>query len=253
MQSKISGSAVASNAPKKLLSMVIIAAGLFLSTPAWAQITEILTVCQLAPGTPGVSCICRSSQTAGNLNLIANGEIFCSILGWTRNYPIVNLSACPFRVNRFRPEPNGCGSVASGTGWVGQKFLGRVPLDIYVCNPHDTCYSDCETDKQTCDSQWLVNLGAVCRNYFPGNDAGNLRLAEKCIGRGMLYHTAFVLRGQDSWEAAQKEACQCGPDIPCMGGQAVPNANAPHDNPLDGPIGPGAPPEFGCSPGDDFC
>src|SRR5262249_14629186 len=82
--------------------------------------SEPFMLAQLAPQHPGVSCICAGQ--VGHLGRIAAGEIFCSTAGWAPNYPIVNLEACPYRVNRFRPPPNGCGSRGMQR-WLPQKFL----------------------------------------------------------------------------------------------------------------------------------
>jgi hypothetical protein len=189
---------------------------------------------------------------------VDGGQVYCSPgAGWTKLYPIVSVEHCPNRVNRYRPPADGCGSKISGTGWVAQSYLNIVPIDDAVCGPHDRRYSDCQTSKQFADDQWRRDSVSICSAYFPGDPDKPWEndLRNGCIEFTDMYHRVFVAGGGKSWDAAQKEACQCGPYSPCMGGQAQGCINCP---PMQQgyffPLLPlSFPPTGGCSPGDDFC
>jgi hypothetical protein len=178
-------------------------------------------------------CICNGQAapptwvhggTKGN-----NAQVFCGVGGWTKLYPMASLEQCPRRINRYRPPADGCGSKISGTGWVAQSYLNIVPIDDAVCDPHDRRYSDCGITKQFADQQWRRDSVAICSAYFPGDPDRPWEndLRNGCIEFTDMYHRVFVAAGGESWEAAQMEACQCGPYQPCMGGQAQGCINCP--------------------------
>lgn len=248
-----------------LLSRSLLLAGVIFfsifSTPkpasAFIDVVEIVATCgQLVPGVPGVACVCDG--LVGNLDAISRGEIFCSTIGWTQNYPIQILEACPYRVNRFPPTSNGCGSDSFGTlYWLPQTFLGIVDFGVSVCANHDLRFGTCGFPEDQANALWRQDTNTVCNDAFPYNDDWNITMLGWCKSFGETYLTGIILfGGSESYDQAQKKVCQCGPDTTCMGGQARFCINCPPDPGGQGGgiggFGPGPGPG-GCSPGDDFC
>ena len=94
------------------------------------------------------------------------------------------------------PGPDWC-----GTGW----YSGLIPEQIggtdfsSSCAKHDDCYSNCDSSKESCDSQLGSNLVRACiqQNGGPG-----------CYAAAFTYEGAVRAGGDDAYSKAQS-SCGC--------------------------------------------
>jgi hypothetical protein len=257
-QTKIGGTLA--SAPKRIL---ILATLVFLSSAPSVKAYDVLPGWEIIMATclglpSGVACVCGNQ--AGNLGAIESGDLWCSYLHgrWVRNFPMPDgdVRNCPFRIQRgaFPVQDGRCGSRFMNTAnWLPQKFLGIVPFDRDVCKPHDAGYSDCGVPKEDTNAAWLRNTSTLCNAWLRGIP----KLFYGCLQMGTLYHTAFTLiGGESSYQQAQKENCQCGPNVDCMGGIPRICINCLGEGGGVLPCwdcGPGDITTPPCGPGNDFC
>jgi hypothetical protein len=149
-------------------------------------------------------------------------------------YPIGDLKDCPDRTQRSEPTVNGCGR--DGLPPALTRFLDQWgPHFAEACNTHDRCYGTCGSDRARCDRQFKANLEARCHAAFPQppgrtDDYDPLGV---CLARADKYYE-FVRGsfGQRAYDKAQRDFCQCCPDV----------HHPPRRNP-EGGIGQLAPPK----------
>jgi hypothetical protein len=108
--------------------------------------------------------------------------------------------------------PQGYGDADFGNG-------GCTAPQTCGCNQHDVCYGTCNSNKSTCDSNFLQDMLKECHKKYPAtkNDgcADGLCFASidrlgMCRSRARLYWKLVSgSAGQTPYEDAQKEACEC--------------------------------------------
>jgi hypothetical protein len=158
----------------------------------------------------------------------------CEPAGIQPLHPIAVLDFCPNRVPHpgHVPEVNGCGP-ANGLvshlipNKVGPFYNPRAVDFTPACNNHDVCYDTCNSDKNTCDSNFLTQMRAACAAVYPGRGYYDRRMRASCETDAYIYYLAVSRVGGDAYESAQKGACDCcancqecgGPtDERCCGG-----------------------------------
>jgi len=98
------------------------------------------------------------------------------------------------------PTANGCGPAGgpqvpdNPAGCVGTSFLGP-------CNNHDICYGTCNSNKATCDHDFLNEMLDIC--------SSGACSVYGCVPAAIAYYTAVSDHGQDAYESAQLYACAC--------------------------------------------
>jgi hypothetical protein len=125
-------------------------------------------------------------------------------------YPIQDLRACAGRTPRsgYTPSVNGCGPEGSSLplpqGSAKASFLEP-------CNEHDRCYGTCNSDKSTCDSNFLTATRESCFAAYPRSDPDAWDARAVCLSRSRAYANAVKSLGQSAYDEAQKLACECCP------------------------------------------
>ncbi len=127
-----------------------------------------------------------------------------------QKWPILNLDACPNRVQRNPPKFNGCGSPTSvkvPDQVTVEGLFGFTTISfLSSCNVHDVCYDTCGSVKSSCDSQFLVNLSKACSDTCAIDDPLCL---SNCRSLALTYASAVAIVGTFAYETAQKNDCQC--------------------------------------------
>jgi len=84
--------------------------------------------------------------------------------------------------------------------------LGLANFEM-ACDAHDCCYGTCQTEKATCDSDFLNSLLDAC-----AASATNLLAAIAaifCDQIALLYYAAVAAGGEAAYNDAQGQACVC--------------------------------------------
>jgi hypothetical protein len=130
----------------------------------------------------------------------------CTPSGVQQKYPIVDLSACPNKVPHpgFVAVPNGCGPSGGALTPIIPNRFGSADF-TQCCNTHDICYGTCNDVKSDCDNSFLACLQGSCRSAYSSKP---VRL-RACLSVANIYFRAVSSRGENAYESAQKEACDC--------------------------------------------
>jgi hypothetical protein len=215
------------------MKRAILAALLFcLSTPAHAQLELpnistwdlMMTTCQLMPpGTPGGD---KWPCTCNGVFHFCDGSVYCTPSGW-QPMVMTDPALCPARVSNGQSIPSDgvCGNAETDPhGLIPQSF-GGVSFPDWGCIEHDRCYGDCSQAKSTCDDNIKIGITAGCESYYPRNmdfSFANRARRRTCVDVGArLIYQAVNQLGQGSYNRAQINACQCGPQgcpSDCNGG-----------------------------------
>jgi len=153
-------------------------------------------------------------------------------------HPIADLAACPPCPASPKcreadpsqmPSYNGCGPekfssliengvIPQGFGAADFRNGGCELPRTCGCNQHDVCYGTCNSDKSTCDNAFRKDLMNECFKKFPvtKNDGcsdglcfSNQDRLGMCLSRARLYYKLVSGAGQEAYNDAQKQACQC--------------------------------------------
>jgi hypothetical protein len=128
--------------------------------------------------------------------------------------PITNLADCPKSKRKqkpppYEPEVNGCGPKGGS--------LSKVIPDSYMaanfkpaCDEHDRCYGTCNSNRNVCDRNLRRDMQRACDEAYPQHE-DFYDHAGVCHSRTNAYYNAVNDRGNDAFETAQKEACDCCP------------------------------------------
>ena len=105
---------------------------------------------------------------------------------------------------RYRNERNGCGPFDFRHHIVGDRIRG-LPRCILIgaCDFHDCCQGWCGRTKQTCDEGFRNRLIRVCLGC-----TARRSLARRICMTWVLEYYYWVRDERDSYEKAQREACQ---------------------------------------------
>lgn len=97
----------------------------------------------------------------------------------------------------WTPQPNGCSSPLPNpdnpTGCSDTSFLGS-------CNVHDECYQTCNSNRDSCDNDFLDAMLEVCIGSS---------CAYPCSEYAYVYYGAVHNYGESYWEDDQVDACAC--------------------------------------------
>ena len=174
-----------------------------------------------AVGAVLVSVGVRTPQEAEAAAPLCNGVPYvpglqcCEPAGIQPVYPIADLALCPNRVPHpgHVPDFNGCGPA---NGFISHLIPNRVGPTRNVdftpaCNNHDICYDTCNTEKSTCDQNFLADMRAACVAAYPGSGYFDRYMRTGCYADAYIYYLAVsrTSTGLDAYESAQKEACDC--------------------------------------------
>jgi len=192
---------------------------------------------QLLKGMVGVALGAVFASAGGRLPRLAlaanptcNGESYdpssqcCEPAGVQPRHPIADLASCPDRVPHpgHVPSFNGCGPAQ---GWIRHVIPNKIGpyrnVDFTpACNNHDICYDTCNTEKSTCDQNFLADLHAACATAYPGNGYFDRYMRAGCEADAYIYYVAVsqTQGGIVAYESAQKEACDCCPTCEECGG-----------------------------------
>jgi hypothetical protein len=175
--------------------------------PAWAVTT---CRCGGAPLGTGQAC-CRVGGAGTPYDTAVQ---CCTPVGVQPKHPIVDLAACPNRVPHpgHVPTSNGCG----GAGFPLPPVVPFVQLFTPCCDTHDFCYGTCNSDKGTCDSNFLSCMQNRCVNTYLFTFPPNLTQLSSCLAASYAFYGAVSLAGGSFYDNAQKDACDCcAGDAPC--------------------------------------
>ncbi|OIW25577.1 hypothetical protein CONLIGDRAFT_684123 [Coniochaeta ligniaria NRRL 30616] len=96
-------------------------------------------------------------------------------------------------------NPNGCGP-NNGMDWVPDWSFGRC------CDAHDNCYDDCGQAYGQCNLNFYNCMHGKCGEL---TDIWNFWLRPACEGMAAFYYSVVQLGGQDAFNQANKERCEC--------------------------------------------
>lgn len=159
-------------------------------------------------------------------NCLCNNRVYdsdtacCTPSGIVAKHPIADLNACANRVANANHTctPNGCGGAGASVN-PPQSYFGVsfVP----ACNAHDCCYDKCKSSKTGCDTAFQADMVAICNAAFPGTGWGQSIKRGGCTSQAGIYHSFVASKGQQYYDQAQRESCDCcGPETcrTCAGG-----------------------------------
>jgi len=134
----------------------------------------------------------------------------CTPSGVQQKHPIVDLNACPNKVAHpgFTAVPNGCGPSGSVVTPVIPNGFGAADFTP-CCDTHDVCYGTCNTVKANCDNGFLTCLQGACMAAYSGSGISTTVKRNACLRVAGIYFSAVSNRGQNAYDAAQREACDC--------------------------------------------
>jgi len=108
------------------------------------------------------------------------------------------------------PQPNGCSvppiicvlpDCDNPAGCEDTSFLG-------ACNEHDECYQTCNSNRDSCDNDFLGEVyGDTCTGMLC--ICANSSCAPKCSEFAYAYYGAVHNYGEPYWEDDQVDACAC--------------------------------------------
>jgi hypothetical protein len=158
----------------------------------------------IQPAWAAANCLCGGRTYDSDAACCISGGIIVS------KHPIANLAQCPGRLpNRAHAcAPNGCGGKS-----------GRRPPQSFMwvsftgaCNRHDCCYNTCLHDKVACDRGLFSDIGAACITAMPPLPE---KLLGACLATAATYYSFVASYGQEFYDQAQKESCDCCPPETC--------------------------------------
>ena len=120
--------------------------------------------------------------------------------------------AKPVPKQNYTPPFNGCGP-ENGVNLVPNSPLG-VATFTTACNKHDICYSTCNSNKLSCDSNFFDNMSAICSAEYPGSGVVDGLGRAYCLNLARIYAAAVIGGGGSAYKAAQAGACDCCDDCP---------------------------------------
>lgn len=132
----------------------------------------------------------------------------------TRN-PYAEGCAKPVKKQNYKASHNGCGP-ENGVVSVPQTPLG-VATFTPACNDHDICYGTCNSSKSKCDSDFFIDMAAICATDYPSNGLIDVVERALCVQLAATYANAVSVGGGDAYQTGQKEGCDCCDE--CSGGQ----------------------------------
>ena len=108
----------------------------------------------------------------------------------------------PYGLLPYMPLPGFGSSCGSGPSTINiPDSFGRANFTS-ACNRHDECYGTCGANKGECDRVFYNQMLKECSKY--GTTGG-------CAAAARAYYEAVSRSGSDSYNKAQKEACDsCG-------------------------------------------
>lgn len=98
---------------------------------------------------------------------------------------------------------NGCGSENSWFYTQAHEKGDRLQFTPY-CNDHDLCYGTCNSNKASCDQQFLQNMQASCQTNW-----NNTTDIQNCQKWASGFYTIVNWFGSSPFENAQKSDCRC--------------------------------------------
>ncbi len=123
-------------------------------------------------------------------------------------YPMMPGQPCPGRRHHdgHTPTSNGCGPEGGALSWAIPNSWG--PADFKpACDRHDICYGTCNNNKDLCDLEMLATAIKACETAYASDVMYTLRKA--CVTIAYGYGAAVSLGGDDAYETAQYEDCEC--------------------------------------------
>jgi hypothetical protein len=155
-------------------------------------------------------------------NCLCNGVVYdsslscCTTAGVVHKHPIASLASCPTRVPNATHTcvPNGCGGdggIPVPNGYLAADFRPS-------CNAHDCCYDACTTSgtaKATCDTNLRNGLNAACSAAYPGTGLMDRIKRSTCQSTASTYYSFVTNYGQQYFDAAQQQSCDCCGTQPC--------------------------------------
>lgn len=89
---------------------------------------------------------------------------------------------------------------------------GQRSADALPCNEHDICYQTVGTSRDTCDSDFLADMRAVCKSAYPPQTLAYLLLhpiydseQKKCYNKASNYYNAVRAFGQSKFDKRQAQ------------------------------------------------
>jgi len=107
---------------------------------------------------------------------------------------------------------NGCGP-ENGVNIVPNSPLG-VANFYEACKGHDICYGTCNSNKDSCDSNFFDAMKAICIKDYPGSGLFDAVGRSYCLQLARDYTTAVSLFGANAYKTGQTEGCDCCSDCP---------------------------------------
>lgn len=152
----------------------------------------------------------------------------CTPSGVKTKYPTQDPALCPNRIQVPGPiAVNGCGP-QGGQGYP-DSFFGTASF-LGCCNQHDTCYGTCNRDasaKNGCDAAMLTCMNGSCDAAYPptfvdlpviGRVDTNKIKRGTCRSQSSAYYAGVQTQrwGVPAYNSAQRGACQCCGNEPCV-------------------------------------
>ena len=118
----------------------------------------------------------------------------------------------------WNPQANGCGPKGQSEFFenflqVLQFLTGHGSRFESACRKHDRCYADCSTSKSECDNKFLVDMRNAC-DRATGFDLLSRYCSNACAGMAKVFYEGVNMWGDEAFENARKENCECVPECP---------------------------------------
>jgi hypothetical protein len=125
-------------------------------------------------------------------------------------YPARDLDSCDRKRHHpgHTPTTNGCGPEGGALSAVIPNSWGKADFKP-SCDTHDVCYGTCGNSKEDCDLALGLGAADSCKQAYGGGGAINATLLAACTTIAYDYGAAVLLGGQDAFDQAQKEDCEC--------------------------------------------
>lgn len=165
-----------------------------------------------------------ANQVAQNLNTQADATQECPKGARTRRVSVEYNDGCTrgfFKAKlqyRLKTQKKGYVPKANGCGAAGSGISKYIPNNYYyfdfekACNNHDKCYGTCNTNKDSCDSTFHLELKNACYNKKVLWSPVMFILCLEHLST--IYYLAVSFLGKDAYENGQDEACEWK-DCPC--------------------------------------
>ncbi|HVX18506.1 MAG TPA: phospholipase A2 [Acidimicrobiales bacterium] len=138
------------------------------------------------------------------LSAASGGDPACTLPNMRR--PLNGPGDCPDKritKQNYTPTFNGCGSAGLAGYLVPDDFDGYSFTP--ACDEHDRCYGTCNSNKDTCDQNFLRDMNQICDSHFLDYTSGH----KDCRDNAYIYYDAVHLIGGGPYDDAQVEACDC--------------------------------------------